>query len=80
MVEGISDFTYLQCFSDYFKEVGRQSLNDKWTIVPVGGADLIPTFIALLGIHLDITVLIDSRKEGNQKVNNLSEKGYLVDP
>ncbi len=77
VVEGISDFTYLQSFSDYFKEVGRQSLNDKWTIVPVGGADLIPTFIALLGIHLDITVLIDSRKEGNQKINNLSEKGYL---
>ncbi|HOW20877.1 MAG TPA: AAA family ATPase [Tenuifilaceae bacterium] len=77
VVEGISDFTYLQSFSDYFKEIGRQSLNDKWTIVPVGGADLIPTFIALLGMHLDITVLIDSRKEGNQKINNLAEKGYL---
>jgi hypothetical protein len=77
VVEGTSDFTYLQIFSDYFKEVGRQSLNEKWTIVPVGGADLIPTFIALLGIHLDLTVLIDSRKEGNQKISNLSEKGYL---
>jgi len=77
VVEGTSDFTYLQIFSDYFKEVGRQSLNEKWTIVPVGGADLIPTFIALLGIHLDLTVLIDSRKEGNQKIINLSEKGYL---
>ena len=77
VVEGTSDFTYLQIFSDYFKEVGRQSLNEKWTIVPVGSADLIPTFIALLGIHLDLTVLIDSRKEGNQKINNLAEKGYL---
>lgn len=77
VVEGTSDFTYLQIFSGHFKEVGRQSLDDKWTIVPVGGADLIPTFVALLGIHLDLTVLIDSRKEGNQKIINLSEKGYL---
>jgi energy-coupling factor transporter ATP-binding protein EcfA2 len=77
VVEGTSDFTYLQIFSDYFKEIGKQPLNDKWTIVPVGGADLIPTFIALLGIHLDLTVLIDSRKEGNQKISNLEEKGYL---
>lgn len=77
IVEGTSDFTYLQVFSDYFKEIGRSALDEKWTIIPVGGADLIPTFIALLGIHLDLTVLIDSRKEGNQKIVNLAEKGYL---
>ena len=46
-------------------------------MVPVGGADLIPTFVALLGIHLDITVIIDARKEGNQKLSNLAHKGYL---
>lgn len=77
VVEGTSDFTYLQILSDHFKEIGRQYLDDRWTIVPVGGADLIPTFIALLGIHLELTVLIDSRKEGNQKITNLAEKGYL---
>lgn len=77
VVEGTSDYTYLQVISDYLKELGRQYLNEKWTIVPVGGADLIPTFIALLGIHLDLTILIDSRKEGNQKISNLASKGYL---
>jgi hypothetical protein len=77
VVEGTSDFIYLQVISDHFKEEGRQSLDEKWTIIPVGGADLIPTFIALLGIHLDLTVLIDSRKEGNQKISSLAAKGYL---
>ena len=77
ILEGTSDFTYIQIMSDYLKEKGRVGLLDEWTLVPVGGADLIPTFVALLGIHLDITVVIDARKEGNQKLSNLANKGYL---
>jgi hypothetical protein len=38
---------------------------------------MIPTFVALLGIHLDLTVVVDSRKEGNQKLSHLARKGYL---
>jgi len=77
ILEGTSDFTYIQILSDYLKEKGHTGLLDEWTLVPVGGADLIPTFVALLGIHLDITVIIDARKEGNQKLSNLANKGYL---
>ncbi|MCX6272168.1 MAG: ATP-binding protein [Bacteroidetes bacterium] len=79
VLEGTSDFIYLTIFSDFLKENKRKHLNDKWSLVPVGGADLIPTFVALLGNHLDITVVLDSRKEGNQKLGNLSSKGYLKD-
>lgn len=77
ILEGTSDFVYLTTVSNFLKENNRKYLNDKWSLVPVGGADLIPTFVALLGIHLDVTILIDSRKEGNQKLTNLSMKGYL---
>jgi predicted ATP-dependent endonuclease of OLD family len=77
IVEGTSDFTYISILSDFLRDSGKTCLDDKWTLVPVGGADLIPTFVALLGIHLDITVIIDARKEGNQKLSNLSNKGYL---
>ena len=77
ILEGTSDYTYIQIISDFLKENGRIGLYDEWTLVPVGGADLIPTFVALLGIHLDITVIIDARKEGNQKLSNLANKGYL---
>ena len=46
-------------------------------MIPVGGADLIPTFVVVLGIHLDLTVVVDARKAGNQKLASLSNKGYL---
>ena len=77
ILEGTSDFVYLTTISDFLKENNRKYLNEKWSLVPVGGADLIPTFVALLGIHLDVTVVIDARKEGNQKLSNLAMKGYL---
>lgn len=77
IVEGTSDFTYITILSDFLKENNRESLNEKWSFVPVGGADLIPTFVALLGNHLDVTVIVDSRKEGHQKLTKLAQAGYL---
>ncbi len=77
IVEGTSDFTYLSVISDHLKSIDRIYLDDRWSIIPVGGADLIPTFVALLGIHLDVTVLIDSRKSGNQRLLQLAKEGSL---
>jgi hypothetical protein len=77
VVEGTSDYAYLKLISDYLSTNGRTSLDSKWSIVPVGGADLIPTFVALLGNHLEVTVLVDSRKEGNQRLDRMAKDGYL---
>lgn len=77
IVEGTSDFTYLIVISDFLKENGRIHLDERWSIVPVGGIDLIPTFVALLGTHLNVTVIIDSQKLGHQKLSRLASKGYL---
>ncbi len=77
ILEGTSDFVYLTVISDYLRDQGKRCLNPKWSLVPVGGADLVPTFVALLGNHLDVTVVTDARKEGNQKLSNLASKGYL---
>ncbi|HAZ60745.1 MAG TPA: hypothetical protein DCY89_04130 [Gammaproteobacteria bacterium] len=78
VVEGTSDYAYLKLISDFLGSKGdRTSLNPKWSIVPVGGADLIPTFVALLGNHLKVTVLVDSRKEGHQKLERMANDGYL---
>jgi predicted ATP-dependent endonuclease of OLD family len=71
VVEGTSDYAYIVLMSEFLAAAGRISLDERWSIVPVGGADLIPTFVALLGNHLDLTVLLDSRKEGNQRLENL---------
>jgi predicted ATP-dependent endonuclease of OLD family len=77
VVEGTSDYAYLKVVSDFLASKGRTSLDPKWSIVPVGGADLIPTFVALLGNHLKVTVLVDSRKEGHQKLERMAKDGYL---
>jgi hypothetical protein len=79
VVEGTSDYAYLRLISDHLASLaGRTFLDPRWSIVPVGGADSVPTFVALLGTHLDVTVLLDSRKEGNQRLSKLSADGYLA--
>lgn len=77
IVEGTSDFTYLQLLSDHLKAEGRTGLDERCTIVPVGGAEKIATFAALLGSHVDATVLIDSTKQGNQRLDTLIQQGIL---
>lgn len=78
VVEGTSDYAYLKVISDFLSSKGRGALDAKWSIVPVGGADLVPTFVALLGTHLKVTVLVDSRKEGHQKLDRMAKDGYLA--
>ncbi len=75
VVEGTSDFTYLVVISDFLRDESRKHLDPRWSIVPVGGADLVPTFVALLGTHLDVTVLVDARSNGHQKLTNLVDQG-----
>lgn len=77
IVEGPSDLAYLTVLSEHLQGLGRTGLDERWAIIPVGGADLIATFVALLGIHLDVTVLVDSRKEGHQRLATLAQNGFL---
>jgi energy-coupling factor transporter ATP-binding protein EcfA2 len=78
VVEGTSDYTYLRVISDYFASEGtRAPLDERWSLIPVGGVDLVPTFAALLGNHLDLTVLIDAQKGGHQRLSRLSDQGIL---
>lgn len=79
VVEGTSDYTYIKLISDYLaSKKDKISLDSRWSIVPVGGADAVPTFVALLGNHLNVTVLVDSRKEGHQKLNRFTKDGFLA--
>ena len=77
MVEGPSDFLFMQTISERLIEDGREGLDKRWSIMPLGGADVIPAFVALLGNHLDVTVVVDSRKEGHQKLTALAKAGFL---
>ena len=77
VVEGTSDFTYLTVMSRHLIDEGREGLNEKWSLIPVGGADMVPTFVALLGNHLDVTVLVDSQKAGHQRLERMADQGLL---
>jgi len=79
VVEGVSDLLYLQTISALLDSRRRQKLSEKWTITPVGGADKVPTFIALLGAQkgLKIATLIDLQKKDQQGIENLYKKKLL---
>lgn len=76
VVEGVADWIYLTELSQQLSGQGRTGLHDAFTIVPVGGIDKVPTFVALLGVHLDVSVLIDGKS--HQKLNDLAQRGFLA--
>lgn len=82
IVEGVSDLLYLQTVSGILERAGREGLRqgpDGWTITPVGGADKVPTFVALIGAQksLELATLIDIDKSNEQAVENLYKKRLL---
>jgi len=79
VVEGTSDFIYLTVMSTLCVASGRDGLNERWRILPAGGAANIPTFVSLIGRHLDITVVADSDTQGMQRVTNMVKQKLLKD-
>lgn len=79
VVEGVSDLLYLQTISSLLDSKRRVKLNTNWTITPVGGADKVPTFVALLGAQkgLKLATLIDLQKKDQQNIQNLYKKKLL---
>ncbi len=68
LVEGISDLVYLNHFSAILKNNHCTGLSEDITIVPVGGADKIATFISLMrGNNLDSVCLLDKFADQSAK-------------
>jgi len=79
VVEGVSDLLYLQAISGLLGTSGRVSLDPRWTITPVGGADKVPTFVALIGSQraMNVATLIDFQRIHHQMIENLFKKKLL---
>lgn len=79
VVEGVSDLLYIQTVSALLQERNKCGLSPEWTITPVGGADKVPTFVALIGAQTDlnVAVLIDYQKKDKQVVENLYKRKLL---
>jgi predicted ATP-dependent endonuclease of OLD family len=79
VVEGVSDFLFLQTISGVLESIRRIGLDHRWTITPVGGSEKVPTFVALLGAQsgLNVATLIDIQKKAKQTIENLYKKKLL---
>ncbi len=68
LVEGPSDLAYLDVICRHLRNQGREGLDERWRILPAGGASNVPAFVSLLGQKVSVTVLLDSGTEGGGKV------------
>ena len=82
LVEGISDLVYLNHFSTILKDAGKEGLADDATIVPVGGADKIATFISLMrGNELSTVCLLDTftDQKAEARLKHMVEQKIIAD-
>lgn len=78
LVEGPSDLIYLDFLSAAVADNGGEALNERWVVVPVGGADKLYTFVSLLGGNqLNAVALMDVSKRDAQRIKNLQDNGHL---
>ena len=77
VVEGISDYNYLRILSDILERGGRRPLDQRWRIGIAGGNSMIPAYLTLIGQSLDVTVLIDGKPPGTERVRKAIHAGLL---
>lgn len=80
LVEGIADLIYLNLLSSVLENDKRNSLRNDITIVPVGGADKVATFISLLrGNELNIVCLLDTftDQSAQARLKNLAVQNII---
>jgi predicted ATPase len=77
VVEGATDFVFLDTLNSNIKERGRKGLDERISIVPVGGISNVPTFVALLGAHPSVSVLVESSASGMQRLTSFVKQGLL---
>jgi predicted ATP-dependent endonuclease of OLD family len=78
LVEGPSDILYLKAYSAELARLKRVSLDQAWTITPVGGVDKVSAFMSLLyGNKMNVAVLTDFAKGQKKKVDDLRKSKLL---
>ncbi|MGB6059486.1 MAG: hypothetical protein WBF71_14605, partial [Microthrixaceae bacterium] len=78
IVEGNADLLYLQTMSRVLADEGRTGLDDRWTVLPVGGLDKMPTFMALLSPQVYVVAVHDSTSKAPQRLKSLVDSGVIV--
>lgn len=67
VLEGLTDFWYLQALTDMLREAGIAKLNQRIALIPAGSASKVVYFATILYAHrLKVAALLDSDVAGNQ--------------
>jgi energy-coupling factor transporter ATP-binding protein EcfA2 len=61
-LEGSSDYVYLLRMTEHNIANGLPGLDPRLAMIPIGGADNMPAFVALLGRRLKVSALIDGAR------------------
>ena len=69
LIEGVSDYIYLTVMDSILEAKNKTHLNRGIRLMPAGSASNIPTFLALLGKALPVSVLMDSTPNEMQKID-----------
>jgi predicted ATPase len=77
VVEGPADMLYLQILSAHLRKTEGIALDPKWILVPAGGLDKIPTFVALLGTHLNLAAVLNGAAREPEKIDTMVKHGLL---
>ena len=79
IVEGASDLVYITVLSSHLEKIGVKGLDPDWNIVPAGSIEKVASFVALFGANtdLDFAVLVDSHKDGWQRIENTCDEGFI---
>ncbi len=74
-----SDLLYLQMLNQACQDADLATLDPRWIITPVGGADKVSAFASLAGsAKLNVAVLIDGNPRDQQRIKSLPDHGYFL--
>ena len=74
MVNTPADLIYLQILGEAVATSGRMRLDPRWVVIPVGGADNLPTFASLLGEnYVSVAVLMDVTPRNKERMELLNQ-------
>ena len=80
VVEGVTDYWYLTIINERLAERGKAALPSDLVITPAGGAQRVPTMVALLASQkLNVVVLLDHEPEGDNAKRELLRQKLLGD-
>ena len=79
MVNCPSDLIYIQVLGEVVASAGRMRLDPRWVVIPVGGADNLPTFVSTLGEnYVSVAVLMDVTPKSKAKMDRLNQNAAIT--